>query len=99
MTLTTLKSWLRTSGFRIIGALLCGIVILTYRAWNLRSGWVSASSREGRFEIEFPAKPEQQMVTGHMNDPRFQTGVFLFAQKGNTGYGVGWGDDFADIAS
>jgi hypothetical protein len=74
-------------------------VILIYRLASSHFGWVPVSSTEGGFEIQFPAKPEQQTMTGRMNDPRFQNAVFFMVQKDNVGYAAGYGDDFADTAS
>jgi hypothetical protein len=93
------KSWMRGAGFRIIGACLFSVVVITYKLVTSHYGWVSFSSTEGGFEMQFPAKPEQETITGRMNDPRFQNAVLLVVQKDKIGYSAGWGDDFADDAA
>jgi hypothetical protein len=96
MKLSAMKNWLRVGGLRVIGAFLCIAVIFAYRSVSSHFGWVSVSSSEGGFEMEFPTKPEQQTVTGRMNDPRFQNAAFFVAQKDNVGYEMAYSDDFPD---
>ncbi|MEO7299418.1 MAG: hypothetical protein ABI042_12685 [Verrucomicrobiota bacterium] len=58
--------------------------------------WKEFSSAEGNFKMKFPQEPERKIVSGRMDDPRFQEVTFFTAMSGKTVFMAGFADDFND---
>ncbi len=88
---------------QVVGyVIFIGIVLLVLWIVNVSKtgisslGWTEFSSAEGGFQMRFPKAPQKKVVSGRMNDPRFQEATVFMAESGKTVFMAGYGDDFAD---